>query len=74
MQLIDNAGKWYKFASVHGVLLMTAWGMLPQSDQAALVEWIVGTAAPQPYIMPALAFLTIYLRLVKQASVSGEAP
>lgn len=66
MKLIDNWHQFWRLASVHGMVLMTAWGMTPQADQQALMVWVFGTAAAAPYVMPALGFLTLYLRLVKQ--------
>lgn len=55
-----------RFWSTYGIAAMTAWGMTPEASQQALLQWAFGSAVGQPYVMPLLAFVTLYLRLLKQ--------
>jgi hypothetical protein len=72
MQLIENAGQWYKMFSVQfmalAAALQAAWPMIPENIKASFPPSVVH------WVSVALLVAGIFGRLVQQPSLASEDP
>lgn len=70
--LIDNAGKWWRMATVRFAILMGGWNLLdPDSQQRAITAALDLLGVPADRQIAAVVLIFTLLRLWKQPKVTS---